>query len=426
MTTASNPVVAAAATAAATERYGFSNQLIEAKSNVFPSPLSFQLRVAAWLLAILCSSAFYVGPFLLLLPLMMYWFYPRAAATLFCINIVLVSHPVAPWYKFRTWFQLFYHLFQFRHNLTPKVRELAIQQNHLGIVAMHPHAIIPLHAFLYAGFCDQFIPELYGVGTTTDGALRLPVLRHILQYLSVGSAHKQHILHAMQQLDQNLFILPGGVAEIFLSHRRNPRHPQVQVQVESNHGHTETILARRYGLMKLALQTGACIHPVYVFGATDIFDQLTPIVHKKATDATTTTTTDNATTTPKGVLPPSAVVSTTPKKAFWNSLGHAMESISRRIQGGLTLYWGQYFLPIPHTPRLTLVMGDPIYPVVVSHTQESHANIMGKKKTCPKIENPTSEQVEELMARYVDALERLFEQYKVQAGYHPNDVLQVL
>lgn len=303
-----------------------------------------------------------------------------------------------------------------------------MKENHLGIVAMHPHAIIPLHAFLYAGFCDQFIPELYGVGTTTDGALWLPILRHILQYLSVGSAHKQSILYAMQQLDQNLFILPGGVAEIFLSHRyqdddddRSHVCSSSQQQKQQQRTYVQTIKARRYGLMKLALETGAILHPVYVFGATDIFDQLTPTVLHVQNNK-------------------DKIAS----YSFSVAGGRCLESISRRIRGGLTLYWGKWFLPIPHTPRLTMVMGDPIHPWLdhdkaSNHNNNSNSNdnrnthnhnhkhnnaTQTHKRTCPRIKNPTTEQVEELMTRYVDALQRLFEQYKVQAGY-PNDVLEI-
>ena len=42
-----------------------------------------------------------------------------------------------------------------------------------------------------------------------------------------------------------------------------------------------------------------------------------------------------------------------------------------------------------------------------------------------RVENPTTEQVEELMDRYTNALQSLFEQYKVEAGY-PNDTLKVI
>ena len=64
--------------------------------------------------------------------------------------------------------------------------------------------------------------------------------------------------------------------------------------------------------------------------------------------------------------------------------------------------------------------GDPIYPV----ENTSDRNVNGNKMTCKRIAHPTDAQVNELMDRYVNALERLFEQYKVEAGY-PNDTLVV-
>ena len=100
-----------------------------------------------------------------------------------------------------------------------------------------------------------------------------------------------------------------------------------------------------------------------------------------------------------------------------------VESASRRFQGGISIFWGQYFLPIPHNPQLSLVMADPIYPVPGT----SELNTSGGKtiRTCKRVKDPTPEQVEELVGRYVDSMQRLFEQYKVEAGY-PNDTLQIL
>ena len=376
---------------AATAKYGLSQTLIKAKSDL-PTPLPFHLLFAGWLLACICSSAFYIGPILLVLPPFMCLYYPKVALTLFLINLVLVFYPIKPWRRFRTFFELFYDIFDVHHNMTPKFTQFLANENHLSILAMHPHAIIPLQAFIWSAFCDRFIPQFYGVGATSDQALRLPIVRHILLYLSVGSAHKDVILHSMQTDDHNLFILPGGVAEIFLSQRHSEKDGS------ASGPYIQSIKARRYGLMKLALQTGAAIFPMYAFGATDVFDQLMPV--KKG--------------------------STVSKKSHNLSslvdyLSEAMESISRRVHGGLTLYWGRYFLPIPHNPKLTLVMADPIYPVPGT----TGWNENGTKKTCKKIPNPTPEQVEELMERYVDALHRLFEQYKVQAGY-PNDILDIV
>jgi len=278
----------------------------------------------------------------------------------------------------------------------------------LSIIAMHPHAIIPLHGFLWGAICDQLLPHMYGYGGTTEFAMRLPVLRHILQYLSVGSANKERILMEMQTNGQNLFILPGGVAEIFLSHRRQQQSDNNTTLLPN----TQTIKARRYGLMKLALETGAIIYPAFVFGATDLLDQLTPVEKRSRDDndhSRKTTT-------------------------MLDFLGNMMQFMSRKIKGGLTVFYGRYYLPIPYTPQLSMVLGNPIHPVVEIEDKDNAAssstamkdNVRGeKKRTCRRVENPTTEQVEELTERYVDALQCLFEQYKEEAGF-PNDSLQII
>lgn len=162
-----------------------------------------------------------------------------------------------------------------------------------------------------------------------DGALILPVLRHLLQFLSAGSAKKKKVLNEMQMHGQNLYILPGGVAEIFLSHRRSSGDSTTPI--------TQTIKARRYGLMKLALETGAAVYPAFVFGASDLLDQLTPIEKEESHAA--------------------AAASTKDPKSMLDFFGKMMEFLSRKIGGGLTLFYGRYYLPIPYNPQLSMVMG---------------------------------------------------------------------
>lgn len=281
--------------------------------------------------------------------------------------------------------QLFYEPFDFHHNFTPRLEELAEEGNHLSIIAMHPHAIIPLHGFIWGAICDQLLPSMYGYGSTTDGALILPVLRHVLGWIGTISANKKTVLNSMQRKGEHLFILPGGVAEIFLSQRRQTS--------DNSLPNTQTIKAKRYGLMKLALQTGAAIYPSFVFGASDFLDQLTPVENNEGGDSDSTT----------------------------SFIGKIMEAMSRKIKGGLTLFYGRFYLPVPYNPRISMVFGDPIYPV----ENTSMKNVNGDKQTCERVENPTSEQVEELLERYVDAMQRLFEQYKVEAGY-PNETLKII
>jgi hypothetical protein len=329
---------------------------------------------------------------MLMLPPLLYFISPKAAVTLLCIDLALVLQPIGPWPRFRTYFQLFYEIFNFHHNLSPETVQILTEKNHLSMITMHPHGIIPLQGFIGFSFCDQHIPALSGVGATTDFALLLPILRQILGYLSVGSAKKGAILHAMQNENKNMLISPGGVAEIFLCHRRSGKDEGGQVQ---------SIKARRYGLMKLAFQTGTAVYPVYIFGATDLFDQLMP--EKKAN-------VENKGHNQKLL-------------SIVDYVSKMVESASRRFQGGISIFWGQYFLPIPHNPQLSLVMADPIYPVPGT----SELNTSGGKtiRTCKRVKDPTPEQVEELVGRYVDSMQRLFEQYKVEAGY-PNDTLQIL
>eukprot|EP00986_Skeletonema_menzelii_P020951 scaffold32788_cov166-Skeletonema_menzelii.AAC.3 len=364
---------------AATEGCGLSPTLIRAKADFEYS------SIAAWALVILCTSSFYLGPLLLLSPPVLYYFHPQAAGILFCTSLFLAFHPVSVWPRFKTYCQVWYKIFDFHHNLTPMLNTKETNCDHLSIIAMHPHAILPLHGFIWGAICHQLLPDLYGTGCATEIAMRLPVLRHVLHYLSTRPADKKGLLHMLQIKEENLFILPGGVAEIFYSRRRN--------QPDSL-PFTQTIKARRYGLMKLSLQTGARIFPAFVFGASDMLDQL---FHVEQNDASK---------------------EKDAKTSF--DVGRMMQSISRKLKGGIALYYGQYYLPIPHTPKLSMVLGDPIYPV----ENTSERNVNGNKLTCKRIANPTDAQVNELMDRYVNALQCLFEQYKVEAGY-PNDTLVI-
>lgn len=62
------------------------------------------------------------------------------------------------------------------------------------IIAMHPHGVIPLHAVLWAGYCDQYMTsrltgkKLYGFGANADILMYLPFLRNVMGWLSGGSA----------------------------------------------------------------------------------------------------------------------------------------------------------------------------------------------------------------------------------------------
>lgn len=103
---------------------------------------------------------------------------------------------------------------------------------------------------------------------------------------------------------RHLFILPGGIAEIFTS----------------TPGKNIVIFKERKGLIKLALETGTLLIPCYVFGASDVFHNFS---------------------TGEGIL----------------------SKLGRKYRIGGTMFFGHFGLPIPFSPRMTMCFADPL-PVV--------------------------------------------------------------
>ena len=103
-------------------------------------------------------------------------------------------------------------------------------------------------------------------------------------------------VNAAGRKPNHLYILPGGVAEIFTS----------------TPGRHTIVFKNRRGLCKLAIETGAQLIPCYVFGGTDFFNNL-------ATD-----------------------------DGFFASL-------SRTLRMGVTIFWGPLGLPIPYAPKVRVL-----------------------------------------------------------------------
>ena len=146
--------------------------------------------------------------------------------------------------------------------------------------------------------------------------LYLPVLRSIMGWLTglpatfsnlqknltTGMAHKTF---TSRYPGRNLYMLPGGLAEIFTA---------------QPNGH-KVVWKPRRGLVKLALTTGARLTPMYVFGGNDFFWQT-------------------------------------------NTSGSLLSRFSRKFGMGLTLFWGGWWwLPfVPAAPKhgVTIAIAEPL------------------------------------------------------------------
>lgn len=125
----------------------------------------------------------------------------------------------------------------------------------------------------------------------------------------------------------------GGIAELFLS---SPTSEAVY-------------LKKRAGFIKLALQTGADVVPLYLFGNTSVL----------------------------------SVVSTGP-----------LAALSRKLQMSFTLFWGRWGLPVPRPRPLLYVRGKPLgLPVVAP-------------------EKITDELVAEWHGKFLREVERLYSTYR--------------
>jgi len=132
-------------------------------------------------------------------------------------------------------------------------------------------------------------------------------------------------------------------------------------------GATELVLQKRKGFVRLAMQAGASLVPTYGFGENDLFDQV--------------------------ANPPGSFVR---KAQEW---GKEKLGFSIPLYSGRGIFNYNYGM-LPHRQPLTTVVGAPI--------------------DLPHIAEPTDSQVDEYHAKYMEGLEKLFEEWKSQVPAQSN------
>jgi len=286
---------------------------------LFPCvPESSLPRQVQWIIGYTLASAlavsFLILPISFLLVLLcVYWSAYTSAAVLVGLNLVGATWPSNSWPWFRSLLQFLYVPFNFKHNMSSE--KLSALNNHCGVegdgrvvFSMHPHGIVPIQSFLWGAYCDQYT-DCYGFGGAASVVLRMPVLRQVMSWmqavpadyktLSSGMDGKIRCCNAIGVKPKNLFMLSGGIAELF----------------HSSPG-TNTVVFRK-GLCRLSLEKQASLVPIYLFGGNDFFSN------------------------------------------FATGTGFAAR-ISRQLRMSITMFYGYLGLPLPYLCDATIVMGDPI------------------------------------------------------------------
>jgi diacylglycerol O-acyltransferase 2, plant len=212
------------------------------------------------------------------------------------------------------------------------------QQSGPAIFAIEPHDILPL---TYVAFHPSVraIPGHTVWGGITSMCFLVPFLKHMYSWVCAASVDKQTILSLIREGISPL-ICPGGVQEVMLMDRDDE---------------VVLYLKNRLGFVKLALQQGIPIVPVFSFGLRGTFD------------------------------------SWLPRHPWVRSLGRKIGFMPLVFFG----IWGMPFAPAKPTDY-TVVVGKPIL--------------------CPKMPEPSVEDIRKYHGMYVAALTQMFEEGKAQYG----------
>jgi len=212
----------------------------------------------------------------------------------------------------------------------------------------HPHGIIGMGAMANfatdsTGFSQQF-PGISPHLLTLSSNFRIPIYRDILLALGICSVSKKSCASILNAgAGQAITIVVGGAAE---SLRARP-------------GTNDLTLKRRLGFIKVAIQYGADLVPVFSFGENDIYHQMP---------------------NEKGTALYEA------QKKFQNVFGFTLPLFHGR---GLLNY---NFGLMPYRRKIVSVIGRPIHVV--------------------KNDKPTKEELEAVQSLYIDELFRIWEEYK--------------
>lgn len=207
-----------------------------------------------------------------------------------------------------------------------------------AVIAMEPHDVLPLSIFALNDVLKG-VPGFKCLGCITAICFQIPLMKHIYTWVNAVSADKKTMTKMLKD-GISPVICPGGVQEVTML---------------TSDDEIVLYLNSRFGFVKLALQHGAPIIPLFSFGLRDSF-------------------------------------------SFWVPKSKLLHSIGRKMGVLPMAFFGVWGLPLaPAKPcDYTLVLGRPII--------------------VPKIENPTEQDLKHYHGEYVKNLTRIFELHKKDLG----------
>lgn len=214
------------------------------------------------------------------------------------------------------------------------------------LFAYHPHGVYPF-SLLWIPFCPLFLRTFPGVemdAFTAGILLQVPWVRDLMMWMGARDVTRHAILHALGS-GRSAFLVPGGQAEMWFS-----RSDKTEIELIYSHK----------GFIRLALQRGVPLVPVFAFGETEIFDN---------------------------------VQYPTMQNWFLRKFGFGYPHFP----------YGRWFMPIPRRKPLTVVIGKPLE--------------VPQRKDFDPYAAENQEIVNETHKKYFEQMIELFEKHKHPLGY---------